>query len=396
MWNPFNKREKLNPMQPDIQDDYGDSLSSEEPVTSYYKAYASLEVVRNGVDKLVNSVAMFDFDITEKLDIETMSGVTIRAKKLKTLLNYQPNPYQDINSFRRSAYMDFLIDGNIFFYWDGAYLYNLPADKVTIETDPVTFVKGYRYNGDTKIYSPKEIIHIKDNNAESIYRGSSRLKSAQKSINTLYKMKDFQYNFFDNSAVPGLVISFPTVLGDKVKERLLLSWMKNFAPSRGGRRPMILDGGGSATPLGGGVNFSELDYDNSIKSKEEKILIALGVPSILIDGGNNANISPNLRLFYLETVYPIAQMITSAFEAFFGYNISPEAGKVSALQPDMREAGAFYVGLVNGGILSPNEARDELRFEPKPGADELRIPANIAGSAANPNEGGAPKKESNE
>lgn len=393
MWNPFKRLEKLNPAQPNISLDEGEDIQSQEVVVNYYAAYAQLEVVRNGVDKIVNGLAQFDFDIKDSINIIPRCKTKPRKAKLDSLLNYQPNPYQDCNSFRRSAYMDFLIDGNIFFYWDGAYLYNLPANKVTIQTDPVTFVKGYLYEGMTEAFPPSSVIHIRDNSAKSIYRGDSRLASAQQSINTLYKMKNFQLNYFDNSAIPGLVITTPNVLGEKIKERLLLSWMQKYNPTKGGKRPLILDGGLDVKAIAGGVNFTELDYDNSITSKEEKVLMALGVPSILINGGNNANISPNLRLFYLETVYPIAQMITSALENFFGYDISAEIGKVSALQPDMRESGAYYVGLVNGGIISPNEARGELRFEPKPDSDDLRIPANIAGSAANPNEGGAPKKE---
>jgi hypothetical protein len=57
----------------------------------------------------------------------------------------------------------------------------------------------------------------------------------------------------------------------------------------------------------------------------------------------------------------------------------------------MKDVAAYYTTLVNGGVLSPNEAREGLRYETKPGNDDLRIPANIAGSASNPSVGGAPK-----
>jgi hypothetical protein len=48
---------------------------------------------------------------------------------------------------------------------------------------------------------------------------------------------------------------------------------------------------------------------------------------------------------------------------------------------------------VNTGIISPNEARDALSFDPVDGYDDLRVPANIAGSAANADEGGRPVEE---
>ncbi|NBT06312.1 MAG: phage portal protein, partial [Betaproteobacteria bacterium] len=65
---------------------------------------------------------------------------------------------------------------------------------------------------------------------------------------------------------------------------------------------------------------------------------------------------------------------------------------VSALQPDLDQIAKYHSTLVNGGIITPNEARKELRYDPKPDSDTLRIPANIAGSAADPSQGGRPKQ----
>jgi hypothetical protein len=118
------------------------------------------------------------------------------------------------------------------------------------------------------------------------------------------------------------------------------------------------------------------------------------VPPVLLDGGNQANISPNLRLLYLETILPIVRKFVSAMELMTGYNIEAITSNVSALQPDLKDIAAYHVGLVNGGITTADEAREELRYVPmkKNGSDELRVPANIAGSAVQPNVGGAPKK----
>ena len=46
--------------------------------------------------------------------------------------------------------------------------------------------------------------------------------------------------------------------------------------------------------------------------------------------------------------------------------------------------------------MTPNEARESLILEPIEGQDELRIPANIAGSAADPSEGGRPPQDDEE
>ena len=129
-----------------------------------------------------------------------------------------------------------------------------------------------------------------------------------------------------------------------------------------------------------------------IDKHNTKILNALGVPKVLFDGGNNANISPNLRLFYLETVLPVVRSFTSAVERYFGYDIDAITSNVSALQPELKDVAAYLTSLVNGGVITPNEARVELRYDKMTGQDDIRVPANIAGSAVDPSMGGAPKK----
>jgi len=81
-----------------------------------------------------------------------------------------------------------------------------------------------------------------------------------------------------------------------------------------------------------------------------------------------------------------------AFSRYFGFVIREDVTGTPALQPELRDQAQYYQSLVNAGILSPNEARSQLGYEPIEGQDELRIPANIAGSAADPSEGGRPKE----
>lgn len=379
--------EKLNPAQAEIANDAGSSVTTDANIT-FVQAVDKIESVNRGVNLIVSACASLDFDVKDKVTEGQVSG--IRQSKVLKLLNYAPNPYQSAQDFRTNIFTDFVLEGNVFLYFDGAFLYHLPANKVEIVPDPKTFVKEYIYDTTTH-FKPEEIIHFKDLSNDSIYRGTSRLISATDSIQAIYKMQTFQTNFFDNGAVPGLVFTTDNTLSQAAKEKTISYWMQKYNPRTGSRRPMIVDSGLKPVPIAQ-VNFKEMDFDVSVNRHNVKILNALGVPQVLFDGGNNANISPNLRLFYLETVLPVVRKFVSAMERYFGYDIEPITTSVSALQPELKDQGAFLVGLVNGGIITPNEAREELRYEKKTGLDEIRVPANIAGSAANPNVGGAPKK----
>lgn len=386
-WNPFHWISKANPAQQEIAREASSQVSS-DALPSYLAAFDKLETVNRGTNMIVSAAAGLDYDVKEKLADSVVMAV--RQKTLFNLLNFRPNPYQSVQEFRTNIFTDFILEGNIFIYWDGAFMYHLPAAKVQVLPDDKTFVRGYTYNNTTD-FRAEEIIHIKDLSSDSVYRGSSRLSAAKRSIDVLVKMQSFQDQFFENGAVAGIVLETDNTLSQLAKDKTIEKWRAQYSPKNGARKPLILDSGLKLKNIST-TNFKDLDFDTSISTHGDKVLNALGVPPILLDGGNNANIAPNLRLMYLETVMPIIKRYISGLERFFGYDIDAITSNVSALQPELKEIASYHATLVNGGIISPNEARVELRYEKKPGLDDIRVPANIAGSAANPSEGGAPTK----
>ena len=381
----FNRQEKLNPAQPLIARDEGLTIGTTENFRNFAAAYEELEVVNRAVNMIVDDASEIPVDVGEKLNLEPIYK-NIRRSRVELLLNREPNPFQDISTFKRNLLIDLLIDGNIFIYFDGVHLYQLPARNVEIDTDEKTYIKRFVYQGSMD-YTPQEIIHIKENSFNSMYRGVPRLKPAWRTMKVLGSMRKFQDNFFKNGAVPGLVIKSPNTLSEKIKERMLAAWRARYNPEAGGHRPLILDGGLELENLGTG-NFRELDFADSIKANESIILQALGVPPILLDSGNNANIRPNHRMYYLETILPIVRNINFAFERYFGFDLREDTSNVPAMQPELRDQAGYYSTLVNGGVMTPNEAREAMRFEKLDGLDEIRVPANIAGSAVDPSEGG--------
>ena len=384
----IDREDKENPAQVLISRDEGITINTREVVTNYRNAYEQLEVVNRAVNMIVDDVAEIPFDVGEKILGMSPIKKELRRTRVELLLNKEPNPFQDVNAFKRNLVIDLLIDGNIFIYFDGRHLYHLPAQHMTIYTDEDTYVEKYQYDSSID-YKPSEIIHIKENSFNSIYRGVPRLKPAFRTMQLLGSMRRFQDNFFKNGAVPGLVLKSPNTLSEKIKERMLQAWVARYNPQSGGRRPLFLDGGLEVENLTE-INFKNLDFQEGIAANEKIILKALGIPPILLDGGNNANIRPNHRLYYLETILPIINKIAYAFERYFGFKLDENVSGIPALQPELRDQASYYATLVNTGIMSPNEAREALRLESIDGFDTPRIPANIAGSSANPEEGGRP------
>lgn len=380
------EEEKLNPAQPVIARSEG-NLQSVERRINYRLQYENLEIVNRGVNMIVDDASHIERNVSVER-ITTPIAKNLQREKVNKLVNTEPNPFQDINTFTRNLLVDLIVDGNIFIYFDGKYLYHLPADKVTIHSDENTYISHFDFASRINYY-PSEIIHIKENSFYSIYRGISRLRAASRTMQLLTSMRSFQDNFFNNGAVPGLVLKSSSPLSEKVKERMLLSWQQRYNPKSGGKSPLILDGGIEIDEFSK-TNFQELDFQNSVNQNEKTILEALGIPPILFEGGNNANIRPNLRLYYLETVLPIVKKINIALTRYFGFEITADLTDVEALQPELKDKSQYITSLANGGIITPNEAREMLGREKIEGGDDLRVPANIAGSAGDPSEGGRP------
>lgn len=388
-------REKLNPVQPHIHRQE-QSVSSDYNVIDYKAAYDQIEVVRRAMDMIINACVEVPFAISGKGPIH----------KLNNLLNERPNPFEDRIKFFRRVYFDLLIDGNAFLYYDGTHLHILPASDVTIHSDPKLFIRGYSYSSVASFYSTNnkskidfnadEVIHIKLDNDESIFRGKSPLKSLGSIVNIYNALLKFQKQFFKNNAVPGIVLTTDSVLNPKVKDRILQVWKSNYSTFfEGAKSPAILDGGLKVDTFSN-INFQSLDFENSVERLEQDMAKALGVPYVLMKSGNNANIAANQVLFYEQTVLPLINMVSSALTHFFNTaKIKPDIAVITALQPDLKTQSQYYVSLVNGGIIVPNEAREKLGFAKIDDKEmnTIRVPQNITGSATNPIEGGRPPEK---
>ena len=94
--------EKENPSQFLIARDEGLSLDSRESVTNYKNAYEQLEVVNRAVNMIVDDAADIPFDVGEPVVGINNIIKQIRRSRVDLLLNKEPNPFQDVNSFKRN------------------------------------------------------------------------------------------------------------------------------------------------------------------------------------------------------------------------------------------------------------------------------------------------------
>jgi len=211
-------------------------------------------------------------------------------------------------------------------------------------------------------------------------------------------MLAFQASYFESGAAMGVIIETDAVLSAKIKDRQEREWQQKYNPKRGNGRPVILDGGMKAKTVST-ASMTDLTFNESVAETERKVCVALGIPPLLLDSGNNANIKPNLELMFYTTILPMLRKFESAYEFFFSRDIELSTFKVPALKPDLKEQAERVSSLVNNGIITGNEGRAMLRLVElnEEVMKKIRIPANVAGSATGVagQEGGKPPKEDN-
>lgn len=363
--------------------------TSKKSALSVSSAYANVETFNRCINLIVDSAAQVRFDVLDELSFIGLAK-KIKPEVLNKLLNYSPNPYMDTNTFWRSLIMDFLLEGNAYIRTDGINFYYLAASSVEV-MDNHNFKVGKEEHGFG------EIIHIKDNSLGGNTLGQSRIPSVLKSVQRQQRMLEFQDSYFNSGTNIGLVLETPDSLGSKSKERKaqeIKESYKNSALLSGA--PLILDSGMKARSISN-TNFKEMDFSVAVENFASKVATGFGIPEVLLTSGNNANIRPNVELFFNMTILPLMRKFESAIESHFAYNIRVSTVGIAALSPDMQKEAFRVTGLVNNGIITGNEGRKMLRLAAidEESMNKIRIPMNIAGSAigVSGEEGGRPPLE---
>lgn len=385
--------DKFLPSQDLIKNsDPGGNRTTSEPYT-LSNAYREIAIVNRVVNMWVDAAAEVSYDVKKKLKFTPYA--TIDSNNLNILLNHRPNPYMDTSLFRRLILLDLLMEGQAFIYWDSHSLFHVPAANMEVVLDTKKYINKFVYNGRDE-YKPNQIIYIKDNAyyGQSVTAsGFAKMGAVLEDIKRLKKLAEFKEKFYDNGAVIGLVIETDQLLSKRHKQRYEEETAVRYNPKTGKTNVLVLDGGFKAKNVTNN-GFKELGTTEDQINLKNNICSTIGVPPILIDGGNNANISPNINLMYSMSIMPNLRKIESALELFFGYDIALLTDGIMALAPDRKALADYVSSLKNNGIISGNEARSEIRYEVStdPSMDKIIHPANVAGSATgiSGQEGGAP------
>jgi len=305
-----------------------------------------------------------------------------------------PNPEQDRTAFISALVSYRLIAGNTFVErtdekkLERMELYALPPDRMRVLPGPYGTPQAYEYTvgGDKRTFEvdldggARPILHMKTFNPTNDWYGLSPLDAAAWAIDIHNSATAWNKALIDNSAAPSgaFVYSGDVSTGNNLSEEMYSRIKQQLRDLKPGEK-IVLEGGMDWKQIG--LNPEQMEHHEALNNSARTIAFVLGVPPELvgIPGDKTyANYQEARLAFYQEAVIPLARELCRAMQNWFapvlgkGVTIEPDLDKIDALQSVRLD---HWDRVQKDTILSLNEKREALGYEPVDGGDEHYVSA---------------------
>lgn len=292
--------------------------SAELNNTSYLQQYGKSLYVTACISKIAEKVASTELQLFQILN----SKGEMKEVPVSPILDllYKPNPFQTKTEFWETTIINLKCTGDA--YWlklrnkggKVMELWNLRPDLVTITTDPVKFIKNYKFqkqDGSVEVFEKEDVIHFKYPNPLSAYFGLSPISAAARRVQTEDFATSYQRDFFINSARPdALIKNKSATLSALQAEELREGWNKKYKGLKNSNKVAILHGDLEYQQIS--LSQRDMDYIEGMKFTRDDILVAFKVPKPLlsiVDDVNRANSETAMYIFLSETIKPEVERI---------------------------------------------------------------------------------------
>lgn len=365
------------------------------------EAYAKNVIAYHCIKRISESCA----DIPIQLK---MGGEIVEKHPVLNLLR-RPNPLEGWKTFLRNAITHRLISGNCYMHGNVVYtgkimeLTLLRPDRVTIMTTAYNEPYEYMYNyyglihhyAIEPITQHSEVLHIKEPNPLSDLYGMSPIAAASMSVDQHNESSEWNKKLLENSARPPGILtmkdksdSAPSMSQEQLAQiREMLD--ERITGSKNAGKIPVLNFDMVWQSLG--MSPTDMDWLNGKDTSARDICYAFGYPPHLLglpDNSTYNNMSEAKMALYEETVIPLLQNYLEELSYFINYHsgldvrkddgklieLVPDLDSVSALTPRRESARETARADLMAGILTINEAREEIGYEPVTGGDEIMVP----------------------
>lgn len=390
---------KANPIGASLFVGAGDGFSKWQDKRAYVEeGYQRNPVIYMAVEEIAKAMSGLRLELVRNKGSDNEEY--IETHPVLDLLS-RPNPMQGGREFRKSVFVDYLTQGEMAIAQpqgqrQPAELWHVDPSEIEVKPGRGGIPAAYthRRNGQTVefpvrgVTAPRaDLFFYKRFNPRDYWRGQSPLMAGGIAGDIHNRGSDWNNSLLKNAAKPSGIVSFKDDPSEDTVRRLKEWFKRAFQGGANAGEVPVLTGGAEWTQ----TSLSPLDMDFATSMTEAKKLLAgvYGVPLPLID--NDASTFANMEMakerFYIDTIIPLANEWLEAFGAWllpaFGDDLTLciDMDDIPALEAVRNRKFDRVMKALNAGLISMDEARDEIGYEPLENSDEGTDAADAAEQA---------------
>lgn len=309
---------------------------------------------------------------------------------LNDILNIEPNPYMKPRDFRMAMTVQMAL-------WNNAYaeivrsgerpvaLMPLRPGRMTpVITQSGLLVFEYKVEGGVKVFAKESIFHLKGICTEGIV-GLERNNYARETYGLTVSADTYAAKQFANGGRPGGVLTIDQFLKPEQREQVreLYSGMSEGAANSG--KMWVLEGGMKYDALDFTADQMQMLATRAHQLGE--VARYFGVPDVMIGAGSNgssawpASFEQQMLSFLTFTL----QSYTEEWENAIRYSLIPKNTDINIdhdvsglIKMDSSAKSNYLSRMVQNGLMTRNEAREQINLPRVEGGDELTVQTNLS------------------
>lgn len=332
-----------------------------------------------------------------------MSGQVEMYNSETTRILTNPNDYQNRSDFFLQMMFSLLMDGNGYALATRdsrnriVGLTPLNPRAVVPYVDPdsaaiyyhVTQLDIYpQMDFDIREYVPqRNMLHIRLFSPTHPLMGVSPLVSLVHSVAHGMAISQESARFFQDESKPAGLLRTPKPLQKDQAKRLMEAWKEGTTGNNTGSVP-VLDNDLQFQQIGLNAHDTQLIEQYGMTKKD--IAMAFRIPLYMVGEGQNEfkTAEAAQRDFITRSLGFYIEHLEANLDSFFGFNGRTEYIEFDVergiMRPEYNERIEGLAKGVQGGIFTPNEARQSEQFKPMEGGDQLfmqrqNVPINLLG-----------------
>jgi HK97 family phage portal protein len=346
------------------------------------EGYQRNPVIYSAVEEIAKAVAGLKIELKQGEDYAEDHPVLELLKR--------PNAMQGGKEFIKSCFIDYLTQGEMAIAQPQGQkqpveLWRVDPSEIEVKPGrggiPAAYI--HRRNGQETTFPVRGVIAPRSDlffykrfNPRDYWRGQSPLMAGGIAGDIHNRGADWNYSLLKNAAKPSGIVTFKDDPSEQTLGKLREWFKRAFMGSENAGEVPILTGGADWTQ----TSLSPVDMDFATSMTEAKKLIAsvYGVPLPLIDNeaATFANMDTAKERFYTDTVLPLANEFLEAFGAWllpgFGADLElcVDMDEIPALEAVRQRKFDRVMKAMNAGIITVDEARDEIGYDPMDANDK--------------------------